>query len=75
MTTGQQADSRKIKEAEEAREALVAALRRAGVQLPATDVRVPLGAGRATYAFVNLGECSAPVARDLAAVIEKGAGR
>lgn len=69
-----QADSRKITEAQEAREALGAALRRAGIQLPAMDVRVPASTSKA-YAFVNLGKCSAPVAHDLAAVIEKGADR
>jgi hypothetical protein len=75
MTTEQQADSRKIKEAEEAREVLAAALCRAGIQLPSMDVRIPVRAGNSAYAFVSLGECAAPVARDLAAVIAKGADR
>lgn len=75
MTTEQQAGTRKVKEAEEARDVLAAALRRAGIQLPAMDVRVAAKTGSAGYGFVSLGECAAPVARDLAYVIEKGAGR
>ncbi|MHC0429331.1 hypothetical protein ACX6XY_03960 [Streptomyces sp. O3] len=63
----------KIREAEEARDALAVALSRAGIQFPAMDVRTPLAVGEGGYALVNLGECSAPVARELAAVITKGA--
>ncbi|AWK09771.1 hypothetical protein SSP531S_47150 [Streptomyces spongiicola] len=65
----------KIREAEDARDALGAALRRAGIQLPAMDVRPPLRADGAGYALVTLGDCSAPVALELAAVIERGAAR
>ncbi|WP_129842934.1 hypothetical protein [Streptomyces sp. RFCAC02] len=70
----------KFGEATEARDVLAAALRRAGIQLPALDVRgagaVAPGAGRqARYALVQLGVCSAPVALALAAVIVKGAAR
>ncbi|MHC3450905.1 hypothetical protein [Streptomyces prasinus] len=67
----------KIREALEARDALAAALTRAGVQLPAMDVRTPRAddrtAGGAPYALVHLGVCSAPVALALADVIAKGA--
>ncbi|MFE4794027.1 hypothetical protein ACFRFL_02715 [Streptomyces sp. NPDC056708] len=74
MTTQRRA-VRKIDEAEEARDALGAALRWAGIQLPALDVRPLLRTDGSGYALVTLGECSAPVARALAAVIEKGAAR
>jgi hypothetical protein len=89
---------RKPQEAVNARDALAAALTRAGIQLPAMDVRTlwndepeapPIeatGTGAHTaspvdgagplrpplYALVHLGVCSAPVAFDLAAVIERG---
>ncbi|MFJ5724172.1 hypothetical protein [Streptomyces sp. NPDC093149] len=74
MTTQRRA-VRKIDEAEEARDALGAALRRAGIQLPALDVRPVSRADGAGYGLVTLGDCSAPVARALAAVIEQGAAR
>ncbi|MFE1175864.1 hypothetical protein [Streptomyces sp. NPDC058773] len=73
MTT-ERPEMKKIKEAEQARDALGAALRRAGIQLPAIDVRLPMRAN-AGYALVSLGDCSAAVACALAAVIEKGAAR
>lgn len=63
----------KIREAEDARDALGTALRRAGIQLPAMDVRSPLRVDGVGYALVALGDCSAPVALELAAVIERGA--
>lgn len=66
----------KVQEALDARDAL-AALRQAGVQLPAMDVRTPWAGdagGESRYALVHLGVCSAPVALQLAAVIAKGAG-
>ncbi|MER6110918.1 hypothetical protein [Streptomyces hirsutus] len=66
----------KIHEALEARDALATALTRAGVQLPAMDVRTPWAddrrTGEAPYALVHLGVCSAPVALALADVITKG---
>ena len=73
----------KIGEALAARDALAAALTRAGIQLPAMDVRTPWrgdlhgdGSGRtARYALVQLGVCSAPVAHALAEVIGRGAER
>ncbi|MEV6315576.1 hypothetical protein [Streptomyces sp. NPDC051776] len=86
-TTAPAAGRAKIREAVRARDALASALTRAGIQLPAMDVRTPwqdvasgydhdCEAGRAArYALVHLGVCSAPVARALAAVIVKGAGR
>ena len=85
-----QARAAKIQETVEARDALATALTRAGIQLPAMDVRTPwmdvldgedgtesdADARRAArYALVHLGVCSAPVAIALAAVIVKGAGR
>jgi hypothetical protein len=74
MTSDQQANAAKVREAREARKALGAALRRAGIQLPALDVR-PVGGAGAEYGLVCLGVCSAPVARDLASVIRNGAAR
>lgn len=95
----------KTQEALRARDALAAALTRAGIQLPAMDVRTPWndeldehlnvanderptvtddptgtdkgnGTGprrQPRYALVHLGVCSAPVAHELAQVIERGA--
>ncbi|GHE51291.1 hypothetical protein CP980_08185 [Streptomyces vinaceus] len=66
----------KVTEALAARDALAAALSRAGIQLPAMDVRTPWPeerADEARYALVHLGVCSAPVAHALATVIAKGA--
>ncbi|MFZ3593929.1 hypothetical protein [Streptomyces sp. BH104] len=65
----------KIQEATEARDALASALTRAGIQLPAMDVRTPWADDSDTtapYALVHLGVCSAPVAHALAAAIAKG---
>ncbi|MFE3018945.1 hypothetical protein [Streptomyces sp. NPDC059256] len=62
---------RKIQEAVEARDALARALSRAGIQLPAMDIRSPWS-DEARGALVHLGVCSAPVALALAAVIEQG---
>lgn len=67
----------KLQEAHDARDALAVALSRAGVQLPAMDVRTPWADDReddARYALVHLGVCSAPVAHLLAQVISRGAG-
>ncbi|MFD0339575.1 hypothetical protein ACFVH0_12890 [Streptomyces sp. NPDC127117] len=72
------ATSPKIKEALDARDALAAALTRAGVQLPAMDIRTPWvddREGEARYALVHLGVCSAPVAHALATVIMNGIAR
>ncbi|NDZ79163.1 hypothetical protein G3I19_11685 [Streptomyces sp. SID10853] len=79
-------DSPKVQEALEARDALAGALTRAGIQLPAMDVRTPWfepepepeqdeTPASTRYALVYLGVCSAPVALALAAVVAKGAGR
>jgi hypothetical protein len=87
MNHSQQSAEPKVREALQARDTLAAALTRAGIQLPAMDVRTPWmgdvddegdvdGAGRAArYALVQLGVCSAPVAHALAEVIAKGAAR
>lgn len=67
----------RVQEAVDARDALAAALSRAGVQLPAMDVRTPWADDRedeARYALVHLGVCSAPVALLLADVILRGVG-
>ncbi|MGA5497315.1 hypothetical protein ACPCSP_23425 [Streptomyces cinereoruber] len=66
----------KIQEALDARDALAAALSRAGVQLPAMDIRRPWPDEReASYALVHLGVCPAPVAHALAEVILNGLTR
>ncbi|MEV6177601.1 hypothetical protein [Streptomyces sp. NPDC052015] len=65
----------KVQEALDARDALASALSRAGIQLPAMDIRTPWVDDReddARYALVHLGVCSAPVALMLADVILKG---
>ncbi|WP_405743013.1 hypothetical protein OG422_13715 [Streptomyces sp. NBC_01525] len=75
MTTSGERTVKKVKEVEEARRQLGAALQQAGVQLPVMDVRPVFRADGAGYALVSLGECAAPVALELAAVIRKGAAR
>ncbi|GAB3950191.1 hypothetical protein [Streptomyces sparsus] len=70
--------SPKIQEALDARDALAYALSRAGIQLPAMDIRTPwpdVREGEPRYALVQLGVCSAPVAHALAEVITKGTAR
>ncbi|MFJ7421052.1 hypothetical protein ACIQXD_20905 [Streptomyces uncialis] len=63
-----------IEDALDALDTLVSALRRAGIKLPALDIRTPWpDEGR--DALVHIGPCSAQVARALAAVIVKGASR
>jgi hypothetical protein len=65
----------KVLEALDARDALASALTRAGIQLPAMDIRTPWVDDRedeARYALVHLGVCSAPVALMLADAILKG---
>jgi len=73
MATERRAAHGGVREAEAARDALAAALRRAGVQFPAMDVRTPVRTDGPGYALVVLGECSPPVARRLAAVVARGA--
>ncbi|MEU9098020.1 hypothetical protein [Streptomyces sp. NPDC048361] len=80
----------KIKEALAARDALATALTRAGIQIPAMDVRTPWPdddndgdrqahtsnrAAETRYALVHLGVVSAPVAHALADVITRGAAQ
>ncbi|MEU6062649.1 hypothetical protein [Streptomyces sp. NPDC047097] len=72
---GSPSSAAKIKEATQARDALADALTRAGIQLPAMDVRTPWADDREDerrYALVHLGVCSAPVAYALAEVIANG---
>ncbi|MBV9022880.1 MAG: hypothetical protein JO362_03510 [Streptomycetaceae bacterium] len=71
-------ENAKLREATQARDALAAALLRAGIQLPAMDVRTVWedeAEDKAHYGLVHLGVCSAPVAHALATVIAKGADR
>ncbi|GAA4669106.1 hypothetical protein GCM10023347_23370 [Streptomyces chumphonensis] len=84
MTTTPRPDSEtaarraKVKEALTAQYALADALRRAGIQLPAMEIRTPWAdesEGGARYALIHLGVCSAPVAHLLADVIARGAER
>jgi hypothetical protein len=80
MTTQRQAagENAKLREATQARDALATALLRAGIQLPAMDLRTVWEGedeDKARYGLVLLGVCSAPVAHLLAAVITKGADR
>ncbi|MCD9904682.1 hypothetical protein LUR56_40435 [Streptomyces sp. MT29] len=78
----------KVKEAMDARDALATALTRAGIQLPAMDVRTPWAetvsepdedasahSGEIRYTLVHLGVCSAPVAHALATAITNGLAR
>ncbi|MFF5929017.1 hypothetical protein [Streptomyces hydrogenans] len=69
------ANTPKVQEALDARDALASALTQAGIQLPAMDVRTPWLDDRddeAAYALVHLGVCSAPVAHALAVAITNG---
>lgn len=68
--------SDKLREAEAARDELSAALREAGINFPAMDVK-PQGVkgGRPSYGMVELGAVSPPVARCLAQCIARGAER
>ncbi|MFC8898954.1 hypothetical protein [Streptomyces cinereoruber] len=68
----------KIREALDARDALAAAPSRAGVQLPAINIRSPWPderEGEASYALVHLEICSAPVAHAIATAIVNGLTR
>ncbi|WP_308315934.1 hypothetical protein [Streptomyces sp. CC228A] len=65
----------KFREVMDARDALASALRQAGIQLPALDVRVTGRADDPGYGLVELGVCAAPVAHALAAVIARGAAK
>nr|WP_262387040.1 hypothetical protein [Streptomyces sp. TRM49041] len=65
----------RFKEVMDARDALAAALRQAGIQLPALDIRATGRTGDPGYGLVDLGVCAAPVALALASVIARGAAR
>lgn len=78
VTTPTSPASAKVQEALEARDTLAAALTKAGIQLPAMDVRTPwldVREEQPPYALVQLGVCAAPVAHALAEVLTKGAAR
>jgi hypothetical protein len=83
MQHQESSDAEKVCEVRDARNALAVALREAGIQLPALDVALvgggasagtEAGEGGARYGLVELGQCAAPVAHALAAVVAKGAG-
>ncbi|MGC9535425.1 hypothetical protein [Streptomyces sp. UG1] len=63
-----------IRDAEEGRDALASALERAGLQLPSLRVDTNTYADVNPRPLIELGRCSPPLARELAAVIEKGTG-
>ena len=65
----------KIKEAQQARDELAAALRRSGIQLHAMDTRTFGAPDDSGHALVRLGDCSPVVARQLAQVLSRGAAR
>lgn len=66
---------KKIKEAQQARDELAAALRQSGIQLHAMDTRTFPGPDESGHALVHLGDCSPVVARQLAQVLTRGAAR
>lgn len=64
-----------IRDAEEVRNALASALERAGLQFPSLRVDTNTYADANPRPLIELGRCSPPLARELAAVIEKGTGK
>lgn len=73
MTTDHRTAAEKVEEAEAARDALASALKRAGLQLPSLILEVSTYADADPRPLIDLGRCSPSVARELAAVIDKGA--
>ncbi|MFE3092847.1 hypothetical protein ACFXG1_03390 [Streptomyces sp. NPDC059248] len=65
----------KIRQAEEACDALGEALARAGVRLPSLGVDPCTYAAADPLPLIELGRVAPPVALALAAVVERGAGR
>ncbi|MBC9718990.1 hypothetical protein H9Y04_41335 [Streptomyces sp. TRM66268-LWL] len=66
----------RMQDAEEARAALSTALRSAGISFPGTDLGFRPRPGAKTknsYALIDLGAISAPVALKLAEVVSRGA--
>ncbi|MEG3630912.1 hypothetical protein [Streptomyces poriticola] len=64
-----------IRAAEESRDALASALERAGLRLPSLGLDPNSYADADPRPLVELGRCSPLLARELAAVIERGAAR
>ncbi|WP_175409544.1 hypothetical protein [Streptomyces sp. TRM64462] len=75
MATAEHTAFTRFKEVMDARDALAGALRQAGIQLPALDIRATGREGDPGYGLVDLGVCAAPVAHQLASVIARGAAR
>ncbi|MCX3060800.1 hypothetical protein [Streptomyces beihaiensis] len=75
MTPDRERAAARIREAEEARDTLAAALGRAGLQLPSLRVDIAAYADAVPRPLVELGRCSPHLARAMAAAIERGAGR
>ncbi|MGW4032814.1 hypothetical protein ACWEFL_26520 [Streptomyces sp. NPDC004838] len=75
MATDRWSAAEKIRNAEEARDALAAALERAGIRLPSLGVDPYTYASAVPLPLVELGRCSPSVALALAAVIEQGTDR
>ncbi|MGW7405068.1 hypothetical protein ACWGI9_15270 [Streptomyces sp. NPDC054833] len=64
-----------IREAEDARDALASALDRAGLRLPSLGLDTNTYADASPRPLIELGRCSPPLVRELAAAIEKGIER
>ncbi|MBZ9643497.1 MULTISPECIES: hypothetical protein [Streptomyces] len=75
MTTEHRAAAETIRDAEEVRDALASALERAGLRLPSLRLDPNTYADANPRPLIELGRCSPPLARELAAVIEKGSER
>ncbi|RZB15114.1 hypothetical protein StrepF001_33640 [Streptomyces sp. F001] len=75
MTTEHRAAADTIRDAEEVRDALASALERAGLGLPSLRLDPNTYADANPRPLIELGRCSPPLARELAAVIEKGIER
>lgn len=75
MTTEHRTAAETVRDAEEGRDALASALERAGLQLPSLRLDTNTYADTRPRPLIELGRCSPRLARELAAVIEKGIGR
>ncbi|MFD7403964.1 hypothetical protein ACFV7R_15090 [Streptomyces sp. NPDC059866] len=75
MTAEHRAAADTIRDAEEVRDALASALERAGLRLPSLRLDPNTYADANPRPLIELGRCSPPLARELAAVIEKGIER
>ncbi|MBC9727351.1 hypothetical protein [Streptomyces sp. TRM68367] len=75
MTTERQTRAETIRGAEEVRDALATALERAGLRLPSLRLDPSTYADANPRPLIELGRCSPPLARELAALIDRGAAR